>query len=68
MLKLEEIKKYSEIIAKSKIKCMCGHSIAIPPHLDKVLCRWCGNYVFKNKELEFKYRLKEMINNVKAKS
>lgn len=68
MLKLEEIKKYSEIITQNKVKCMCGHSVIIPPHVDKVLCRWCGNFVFKNKEVEFKYRLKEKINNVKTKS
>lgn len=68
MLTIKEIRKYSEIITRNKIKCKCGHSISIPPHLEKCVCHWCGNYVFRNKNDEFKFRLKEMMNNVKAKS
>ena len=42
-------------------KCKCGHSISIKPCEKKVLCHWCNKWVFKNKEDEFKYRLKEKM-------
>ena len=67
MLTIKEVKKYSEILTKNKIKCKCGHSVLISPNKDKIICQWCGNYVFKNEKLEFKFRVKEIINKVKGK-
>ena len=33
---------------RSAIKCpTCGHSTHFL-RMDKVVCNWCGNYVFKN--------------------
>lgn len=40
----------------------CGHSIIIPHWVEKTLCDWCGNYVFKNDKDEFKYRMRRIIN------
>jgi len=31
----------------------------------KQLCDWCGRYVFKDKETEFNYRMKELLNKQK---
>ena len=45
------------------MKCNCGHRVIMPIRKDKVICRWCGNYVFKNKRVEFIYRVKEGIYN-----
>lgn len=45
------------------IKCKCGHSIIFVSWKTRKLCRWCGNWVFKNKREEFKYRLMEGIHN-----
>lgn len=45
-------------IAKCKVKCTCGHSI--PTTKPKVICSWCGNYVYKDKRLEFKEKLKKV--------
>lgn len=43
-----------------KRKCKhCGHTQPIHILLDKVVCRWCHNYIFRNELDEFKYRLKE---------
>lgn len=30
----------------------------IPVWVDKQLCSWCGHYVYRNKNLEFKEKLK----------
>ena len=42
-----------------KVKCKCGKKVVVLN--DKKICSHCGNYVFKNKEEEFKYRVKEKI-------
>lgn len=58
----KDIIKYTEEITKGKMKCKCGHSVIIPPQIKKVICHWCGNYVFKDKKAEFEYRIKEQFN------
>lgn len=60
----KEIKKYHDVLVENKIKCKCGHSISIPPHLDKVICDWCGVYVFRNAKAEFNYRTMEQLRKV----
>ena len=62
-MNFKELVKYQDYMNKQKIKCACGHSILIPPHLDKIICDWCNHYVFRNKKAEFEYRLKESLNN-----
>ena len=53
--------------AKYKMKKVCPHC-GRKMHFyafekkGKQLCDWCGRYIFKDKETEFKYRLKEKIN------
>ena len=63
MLTVKEYKRMVEEYDKVKYKCKCGHGVIIPNRLDKILCNWCGNYVFKNKEDEFKYRIQESLMN-----
>lgn len=46
---------------KVKYKCKYGRRIVIPKWVDKQLCDWCGNYVFKSKKDEFQYRLGEKL-------
>ena len=60
----EEIKKYSEILSKNSIKCKCGHSIAMNPELNKQICTWCGNYIFRTPKDEFQYRLIQNLKKV----
>ncbi len=48
--------------AKYKRYCKkCGHSIVFPKSskVDKTICSHCGNYIFKNDLIEFKYKLKQ---------
>lgn len=61
LLNNNELIRYTDIITKNKKKCRCGHSIILPPHLNKIVCNWCGNYVFKTKKDEFEYRLQETM-------
>lgn len=61
-MNMKEIIKYHNIITQNKTKCGCGHSVIIPPNLDKIICSYCGKYIFKNKKKEFEYRLKESMN------
>ncbi|MBR6907729.1 hypothetical protein IKN40_04485 [bacterium] len=57
----KELLKYCDVMTKNKIKCKCGHSIILPPHLNKVICNWCNNYVFRSKKDEFEYRIQEAM-------
>lgn len=61
ILTVKEHERMSEEYDKVKYQCKCGHKVVIPKWVDKQLCKWCGNYVFKTKEDEFKYRMKEKI-------
>ncbi len=53
---------------KSKYRCKCGHRVVIPAWIDRNICDWCGHYVYKDKETEFKYKLRGAISSAKAKN
>lgn len=57
----QELSMILNDITKTRVRCACGHSVVIPTRKDKKICSWCGNYVFKDKETEFKYRFKENL-------
>lgn len=61
LLSEKEFERMTDEYDKVKYMCKCGHRVIIPMWLDKQLCSWCGNYVFKNKVDEFKYRIGEKI-------
>lgn len=61
ILTIKEFKKMTDEYEKVKYICKCGHRVVIPKWVDKQLCDWCGRYVFKDKKVEFKYRVKERI-------
>ena len=56
----EDTRRFNEITNNTK-KCKCGHSVLINAGVDKVLCTWCNNYVFKDKKTEDLYRVKEKL-------
>lgn len=60
-LNYREMTKLFDDASTRKVLCKCGHSVLMPIRKDKVICHWCGNYVFKNKRVEFIYRVKEGI-------
>lgn len=55
----EDILLHKFIVEHLTYKCTCGHSVVIIK--DKAICTHCNKWVFKNKEDEFKYRLKENL-------
>lgn len=55
--------KFEKEIANKRVKCECGHTITFTnTRSDRVLCNWCGKFVYKNKQLEFKYKMKSLLN------
>lgn len=58
----DEIDKYNQELSKHKYtRKNCGRKIYIHKDKEKAVCSWCGKYVFKNKENEFRYRMKEVL-------
>ena len=58
----EEYQRITNEYSKIKFKCShCGHKVVIPAWVDKQLCRWCGNFVYRNKQMEFKENIKKLI-------
>lgn len=55
-----DTKKF-RMYADNTYKCKYGHSIAIPKFINKKICTWCGNYVYKNKKEEFRDKLKNVM-------
>ena len=55
----KEEERWLTAITKGTIKCSCGHSILTDKK--KVLCNWCGKYVYKDKKLEFEDKLKASL-------
>lgn len=54
-----DTKMFNEM-SKYIVKCKCSHSVVITKQ-DRVLCTYCGNYVYKNKKIEFRYKLRERL-------
>ena len=60
-LSYKDIEKFNRRATDNTVKCKCGHSVVITNKYDRVICTWCGNWVYKNKKVEFKYKmLKEL--------
>ena len=53
--------KLYDYITRHKVKCKCGHKVFIG-RTEKMICSWCGRYIFKDKQKEFNYRVKELLN------
>jgi len=60
MRRVENPVKLQEAYSQVRYKCKCGHSVIILNDKDKVLCKWCGNLVFKDKKTEMLYRINEI--------
>lgn len=57
----KQIEAYHEELKKVKVQCSCGHKVVMPYWVDKQICTWCKKYVFRNKQDEFNYRMKEKM-------
>ena len=61
ILTVKEFNRQTDMYDKAKFRCKCGHRVIIPKWVEKQICDWCGNYVFRDKKKEFEYRLKEKL-------
>lgn len=50
-------KKLLQDIDGLKRTCKCGHTVYIENNRRRVLCGWCGNWIYKNDRDEFKDKL-----------
>lgn len=57
----KEYKQQASEYDKVKVRCSCGHRVVIPYWEEKQLCGWCKHYVYKNKKIEFKEKMKDAI-------
>jgi len=64
-LSLPKMQKYQNELSQHTYTCSCGHRVVILPKAEKIICSWCNRYVFKSKEEEFKYRIKEKMRRIK---
>ena len=55
----EDTKKLN-FYTRNSIKCKCGHTNFLGSR-DKIICSWCGSYVFRNRRIEFKHRIGELL-------
>lgn len=63
--KYDNFNKLANAYAEVSIQCKCGHKSVIPFWVDKVVCSWCGYYVYRNKKLEFKEKLSKKLKELK---
>lgn len=59
---IDKVAKIADKLKYYNVKCKCGHTNTMSAKEEKKICNWCGNYVFRNKQAEFEYRLRERIN------
>ena len=57
----EKPTNYTMTKRENYVKCKCGKTVEFWHGESKVLCTWCGNYVFKNDKEEFNYKMKGIL-------
>lgn len=55
---LKDIEK-ERTYAQFKVKCKCGHVVAIPVYVDETICTWCKHKLKNNTKEHFKYKLRK---------
>lgn len=59
---MEDTIRFKEI-EKFKVKCKCSHTFIIS-RVDRALCNHCGRWVYKNPEIEFRYKMLEKLKQI----
>lgn len=57
----QEIVRDSHKIQDYMIKCKCSHTMLFTGNKDRLCCSHCGNWVYKDKKTEIKYKMKEYL-------
>lgn len=63
---LKEFNNQTSEYDKVKVICKCGTKTIFPYWVDKKICRGCRNYVYRNKKIEFKEKLKNARKNIRG--
>ena len=49
-------RRRTAILEKCRVYCKCGHSIPFRVGIDRLICNFCGEWCYRNKEIEDKYK------------
>lgn len=63
-LNFKEMTKRNSELSKVTIKCDCGHSVTIINKHKRLICSWCGRYVYLDPKDEFKDKLERSMKKV----
>jgi len=56
-IRYNSLKKIEEERNKYKVQCKCGTKTIIV-NTDRTICRGCGHWVYRTKQIEFKEKMK----------
>ena len=59
---IDDTKKFNDM-EKFKVRCKCSHTFILA-RVDRALCNHCGRWVYKNPEIEFRYKMLEKIKQI----
>ena len=51
-----------DMYTNNRTKCKCGHSVFIPHYDEKIMCTWCNKWVYRDKQAEFKDKMRSELN------
>ena len=61
--KYKEERKKDNAYTEIKRYCKCGHAVYVIKQFKKVVCGYCGRYVYYDEKEEFKDKLQRKIKN-----
>lgn len=64
MKKKDNFSRLQDMYADVSIQCKCGHKEVMPIWINKKLCSWCGNYIYRYKKDEFKEKLLKQLKEI----
>lgn len=56
----KDMEKIETARTKNKKKCKCGH-IVVMASADRMMCNWCGSWIYRTPEIEFRYKLMKKL-------
>ena len=60
-LKYKEMGKFFSELTETSVKCKkCKHSVNFLGKRDRMICNWCGTYIYKDEKTECKYKLHQI--------
>lgn len=63
MLTFKQMRKFEEVRSQLKVQCKCGTKTIIPMFMDRLICRNCGHWVYRDKKKEFQDKMREILKN-----